>query len=194
MKKAVFFDRDGIIVKLIYNPDERRVETVKEPNQIEFMEGIAGLLKYTHEKGFLNIIASNQAGVGLKKISKEKFGLVREEMTNKLAERGGVVDGQYYCFHFPTALIDEYKKDCDCRKPKPGMILEAAAELGIGLAESWMIGDGINDVIAGRAAGCKTILLENNEGLEYARPLSNEFNIVPDYVVRKLDEIKDIIR
>lgn len=193
MRKAVFFDRDGIIVKLIYNPDERRVETVKEPGQIEFMEGVADLLKYTSERGFLNIIASNQAGVGLKKISEEKFALVRDEMTKRLADKGAIIDKQYYCFHFPTALIEAYKKECDCRKPKPGMILDAASELGIDPAESWMIGDGINDVIAGKTAGCKTILLENNEGLEYARPLSNEMNIVPDFIVRKLDEVKNII-
>lgn len=194
MNKAVFFDRDGIIVKLIYNPDDRRVEAVKEPVQIEFMEGIDDLLRYTHEKGYLNIIASNQAGVGLKKISERDFALVRDEMTKKLADKGAIIDRQYYCFHFPTALIEAYKKDCDCRKPKPGMILDAAADLGIDLAGSWMVGDGINDVIAGRTAGCKTILLENNEGLEYARPLSNEMNIVPDFIVRKLEEVKSIIR
>lgn len=194
MNKAVFFDRDGIIIKLIYNPDEVIVQTVKVPEQIEFIDGIGGLLKHTKEKGYLNIIASNQAGVGLEKISEENFEKVKTEMTSKLTGMGGVIDGQYYCFHFPTALIEKYRLECDCRKPKPGMLMQAAKDLDIDLNESWMIGDGINDVIAGKKAGCRTILLENNEGLEYARPISNEFNIKPDFVVKSLEDIKNIIR
>ncbi len=78
---------------------------------------------------------------------------------NELAKQGAALDGEYYCLHHPDALVKKYRRDCDCRKPKPGLLLRAARENGVDLARSFFVGDALVDVKAGRAAGCRTILL-----------------------------------
>lgn len=194
MSKAVFYDRDGIILKLIYDNENGRIETAKNPSQIDFIPGIFELLKHTAALGYKNIITSNQAGVGLQKISEENFNAVKTDMTNILKNAGAVIDAQYYCFHHPSASLEKYRSDCDCRKPKPGMLLQAAKENDIDVTRSWMIGDSVNDVLAGHSAGCKTILVANLLESEYLRLLEKELQgIKPDFMVKTLEEIINII-
>jgi D,D-heptose 1,7-bisphosphate phosphatase len=192
--KAVFFDRDGIIIKMVYDLENGLIETAKTPSQITFVPGIIEVLKHTTSLGYKNIIISNQAGLGIKKISQKNFDAVREAMTERLKKRGAVIDEQYYCFHHPFASITKYKKKCDCRKPEPGLFFQAVKEHNIDLSKSWMIGDGVNDVLAGNAAGCRTILLANLYESEYLRILEEKLNgIKPDYLIKKLKEAIDII-
>jgi D-glycero-D-manno-heptose 1,7-bisphosphate phosphatase len=80
-------------------------------------------------------------------------------MKKELAKDGAFLDGEYYCFHHPEAKIEKLKANCECRKPKPGLLLQAAKEMDIDLPQSWMIGDGLTDVKAGKGAGCGTILV-----------------------------------
>ncbi len=80
-------------------------------------------------------------------------------MQEELAKEGTLLDGEYYCFHHPEAKVDRLKGNCECRKPKPGLLLQAAKDMDIDLSQSWMIGDNITDVKAGVAAGCRTILV-----------------------------------
>jgi D-glycero-D-manno-heptose 1,7-bisphosphate phosphatase len=80
-------------------------------------------------------------------------------MKEELAKEGSLLDGEYYCFHHPEAEVDRLKANCECRKPKPGLLLQAAEEMNIDLSGSWLIGDGLNDIKAGKGAGCRTILL-----------------------------------
>jgi D-glycero-D-manno-heptose 1,7-bisphosphate phosphatase len=87
------------------------------------------------------------------------FEKIQEKMKTDLAKTGSKLDAEYYCFHHPEAKIDKYKKKCTCRKPRPGMILDAVKKFDIDIKKSWMIGDGVNDIQAGFAAGCKTILI-----------------------------------
>lgn len=194
MVKAAFYDRDGIIMKMVYDLEQGLIETAKKPSQIAFVPGIAELLKHTTSLGYKNIIISNQAGLGIKKISPKNFNAVREEMAGRLNKQGAVIDAQYYCFHHPFASIAKYKKRCDCRKPEPGLLLQAAKEHDIDLGKSWMIGDSVYDVLAGNAAGCRTILLAFLYESEYLRILEEKLNgTKPDYLIRELKEAIGII-
>ncbi len=195
MKKAVFYDRDGIIMKMVYDLEHGLIETAKKPSQIAFVPGIVELLKHTASLGYKNIIISNQAGIGIKKISQKNFDAVRETMTERLKKQGAVIDAQYYCFHHPFASIAKYKKKCDCRKPEPGLLLQAAEEHNIDLSKSWMIGDSVYDVLAGNAAGCGTILLAFLYESEYLRILEEKLKgTKPDYLIRELKEAINIIK
>jgi len=195
MNKAVFYDRDGIIIKMVYDLETGVIETAKTPNEIDFVHGSFDLLKHTSSLGYKNIIISNQAGIGIKKISEQNFNLVKNSMTQQLKEKGAPIDEQYYCFHHPHATTEKYKKVCLCRKPKPGLLLQAAAEHDIDLSASWMVGDSVNDVIAGHAAGCRTILLANLHESEYLHILEEKLQgIKPDFLIKKLPEAIDIIK
>lgn len=195
MNRAAFYDRDGIIIKMVYDLENGLIETAKTPAEIEFIYGSLELLKHTSSLGYKNIIVSNQAGIGIKKISKKSFDVVTQEMTKRLNSSGAFINAQYYCFHHPYATIARYRKVCDCRKPKPGLLLQAANEHDIDLVNSWMIGDSVNDVLAGKAAGCRTILLANLHESEYLHILEEKLSgVKPDYLIKQLTEAIKIIK
>lgn len=189
MNKALFFDRDGIITPMIYEPEEGLVETVRKPQDVSLVFGIETVMKDARAKGYKLIVVSNQPNIGLGKISKDLFEKVRKEMNRQLAEIGITLDDEYYAFHHPYAKLQEYKDMPDTRKPKPDMILAAAKKYDIDVKESWMIGDGVNDVKAGAAAGCKTALLGNIMEAEYLHVLEENLNgVIPTVMLKKLPE------
>jgi D,D-heptose 1,7-bisphosphate phosphatase len=114
------------------------------------------------------------------------FDSICAKMRESLKERNAYLDAEYYCFHHPDGIREEYRKVCDCRKPKPGLIIRAAKEHDISLSESFVIGDGLIDVKAGREAGCKTLLVASTNGLLLR--LMEEQDAQPDYLVRTLEE------
>lgn len=195
MNKAIFWDRDGVIIQMYYDVENGVIDTVQTPIQVEFIPGIFKLLREIKKLGYLNILVSNQPGVGLKKINKKNFQIIKSFVQKCLKQQNIIFDKEYYCFHHPFAKISRYKLDCNCRKPKPGLLLQAAKELNINLKKSWMVGDGITDIIAGDKAGCKTILLGNIGEGEYLRLLEEKLKpLKPDYLVKKLNEILSIIQ
>lgn len=195
MNKAAFYDRDGIIIKMVYDLEQGLIETAKTPSQVTFVPGIFELLKHTASLGYKNIIISNQAGIGIKKISKKNFNAVSKTMTEKLKKKGAVIDAEYYCFHHPFASISKYKRKCGCRKPEPGLLLQAAKDQDIDLSKSWMIGDSVYDVLAGDTAGCKTILLGYIHESEYLRILEKKLHKKkPDFLIKELKEAVSIIK
>ena len=194
MNKAIFYDRDGIIIKMVYNLDFGTIDTPRQPSEISFIPEIFDLLKHTTSLGYKNIIISNQPVIATKKISKEGFEEIRNEILKKLKEQGTVIDDDYYCLHHPDASLLQYKKNCRCRKPKPGLLFKAAKENKLDLSKSWIIGDGVNDVLAGHSAGCKTILLANLYESEYLRVLEKNLKGVrPDFLIKNLKEAIRII-
>ena len=195
MNKACFFDRDGVIVEMIYDLITGHIQTVKNSDEISFVPGIFELLQATKNLGYKNIIISNQPDIGLKRISKTNFEKVRSIMLQRLKKEGIKLDGDYYCLHHPFAKLKQYKKKCDCRKPEAGLILQAAKDHNIDLKKSWMIGDGVNDVIAGHQAGCKTILIANLLETEYLRIVEQKLQgIKPNYLVKNLREAQTIVK
>jgi len=154
---ALFLDRDGVLIE--------EVEYLTRPEQVRLIPGAAAAVRLANDRGWRVVVVSNQSGVarGLfpESIVPEVHRLIAERLRE---EAGAVVDGFYYCPHHPTEGQGGYRIDCDCRKPKPGMLLRAADELRINLSESWMVGDRMTDLQAGAAAGCQTILVRTGYG------------------------------
>lgn len=171
--RAVFLDKDGtLIINVPYNVD---------PDQIVLCPGAAEGLRLLHDAGYKLIIVSNQSGVARGYFAEKALGPVRERLEVLLQEIGVPLTGFYYCPHHPLGSVPAYSITCSCRKPAPGLVLCACQELGIDPAQSWLIGDLLDDIRAGRAAGCRTILLSD-------RPREE-----PDYTATDLTAAAQII-
>lgn len=157
MKRAIFLDRDGTIIV-----DKGFVHKKED---LELLPGAAQAIKLAREAGFLVVVVTNQSGVARGYFTEEEVKAFNAYLNRVLAQRGARIDAFYYCPHHPQAPIEAYRKACSCRKPRPGLLLRAAQELGIDLCQSWMIGDSPRDAEAGQRAGCNTILLERGKDL-----------------------------
>ncbi len=152
MKRAAFVDRDGTLNEMVYDPTHGTMDSPRRPEQVVLMKNAAAFLKGLRELGFLIVVVTNQPGVSKGALTLPELDAVNQRLADLLEPAGW--DDLRFCPHHP-----EFGSTCDCRKPLPGMLTKAAAELGIDLSQSWMIGDGQVDVAAGKAAGCKTILV-----------------------------------
>lgn len=156
-QKAIFLDRDGTINKY--------VGFLRNINDFELIDGVAEAIRKINESGYLAVVATNQPVIARGEVSFEELEEIHNKMETLLGKEGAYLDAIYYCPHHPHKGYEgerpELKIDCDCRKPKPGMLLKAAADFNIDLSRSWMVGDGENDIQAGINAGCKTVLLSN---------------------------------
>ena len=154
-QKAVFLDRDGTINKY--------VGFLRSPEEFELIDGVAETIKKLNDMGYLVIVITNQPVIARGEVTVDELNTIHNKMETLLGEKGAYVDAIYYCPHHPhkgyEGEIKELKIDCDCRKPKPGLILQAAKDFNIDLKNSWMIGDSEIDVLAGKNAGCKTALV-----------------------------------
>ena len=154
-QKAVFLDRDGTINKY--------VGFLRNINDFELIDGVAEAIKKINASGYLAIVVTNQPVVARGEVTFQELEEIHNKMETELGLQGAYLDAIYYCPHHPhkgyEGEVPELKIDCDCRKPKPGMLMNAACDYNIDLSQSYMIGDGENDVKAGLAAGCKAILV-----------------------------------
>jgi D-glycero-D-manno-heptose 1,7-bisphosphate phosphatase len=182
--KAIFLDRDGVINELIYYQEQGIIDSPFTVEQFNLLPGVAEAIKRFHEMGYKVIIVSNQPGIAKGHLSQETFNKISQKMKEEMAREGAFLDAEYYCFHHPEAKVEELKANCECRKPKPGLLLQAAKDMDINLAQSWMIGDGLADVKAGKGAGCRTILLGRMK-CELCR-LMDEEDARPDIIVPDL--------
>jgi histidinol-phosphate phosphatase family protein len=162
---AVFLDRDGTII--------RDAEYLADPRGIELLPGAAEGLARLAGAGFRLVVVTNQSGVARGLFPESAIDDVNRELARILALRGVEVAGWYHCPHLPEAPVAAYARECQCRKPAPGLILRAAGELSIDLARSYAVGDRPRDVEAGRRAGVRgTVLLgEEAPDLEVAARL-----------------------
>jgi len=157
--KAVFLDRDGVLNEIVYYDDHGILDSPSTIDQLRIFPWVGEAIEILHSVGYKIIIVSNQPGIAKRHFSQETFGAITDTMRKEIAKQGASIDAEYYCLHHPDAKIDAMKIDCACRKPKPGLLLRAAEDMNIILSESWMIGDGLIDVKAGKSAGCKAVLL-----------------------------------
>lgn len=158
-RRAVFLDRDGTINRLVYYEDHGVVDSPFLPSQFVLLPGAAKAVAKLGKKGFLLILASNQPGVAKGNMTVKNFNAIDRKLDSLLAKEGARLDAKCYCMHHPGAKLRAFRKKCACRKPKPGMLLAMAKAHGIDLRRSYMVGDGISDMKAGRAAGCKTVFI-----------------------------------
>lgn len=159
MVKAVFLDRDGVINELIYYQEQGIIDSPFKVEQFRILPGVGQAIKKFREFGYKVVVASNQPGIGKGHMTEYTFNAIKQKMKDELAKEGVFIDGEYYCFHHPASKIERFKVNCECRKPKSGLLIQAAKDMDIDLFHSWMIGDGLLDIKAGKNAGCQTILL-----------------------------------
>ena len=146
--RAVFLDRDGTMAK--------DVHYCSRPEDFELFPNTAKAIKLLNDHSFKVIVVTNQSGIARGYFSEEMLAQIHEKMSKELAKKGGRVDAIYYCPHHPEA-------NCDCRKPKPKLILQAVRDFDIDLKHSFVVGDLQIDVDLGRAVGCKTILVRGRD-------------------------------
>lgn len=181
-QKAIFLDRDGTINK--------SVGFLTNIDELELLDGAAEAIKLINNSDYLAILVTNQPVIARGEVTLDELQEIHNKLETLLGEKGAFLDGIYFCPHHPDKGFEgeriEYKIECSCRKPKPGMLLNAAKDFNIDLAKSWMIGDYKNDVLAGINAGTKTVLVNNKNDYE---------NIVPTLKVETglLDAIKLIL-
>ncbi len=195
MNKALFLDRDGIIDEMAYDAEFGTIDQPTNVDQVRLLFGAVDVIKQAKKLGYKTIIISNQPGIALGKMTEAGFAKIRTKIDELLAQEGAKIDAEYYCFHHPFAKVEKYKVTCECRKPKPGLLLQATNEHNIDLKQSYMLGDGVNDILAGHAAGVKTILLGNLLEAEYLRVLEKNLNgVKPDFIIKKLPEVNSILQ
>ena len=168
-QKAIFLDRDGTINKY--------VGFLRRPEEFELIDGVAEAVKKINQSGYLAIVVTNQPGIARGEATFEGLETIHNKMETLLGKEGAYLDGIYFCPHHPhkgyEGEVKELKIECDCRKPKPGMLLKAAEDFNIDLSESYMVGDGENDIRAGKSSGCKTVLVIG-EGTDYKEESLNQ--------------------
>lgn len=179
--QAVFLDKDGTLIEDVpYNVD---------PKCIQLTFGAVEGLRSLHQAGYLLIVISNQSGVARGFFAETALVAVEQRLRYLLGEIGVPLSGFYYCPHHPDGRVPEYAIACSCRKPEPGLLHHAAQVHGVDLRHSWLIGDILNDVEAGRQAGCKTVLIDNGNETEWL--LSPQR--LPHHLVADLAEAARII-
>ena len=187
MMRAVFIDRDGTL--------SEEIGYVNHVSRFRLLPRSAEAIKKLNDAGIAAVIITNQAGVARGYFPEERILEVHKRMEELLADGGAKLDGIYYCPHHPSAGEPPYRADCDCRKPKPGLLLRAAKELDIDIKNSYMIGDKFSDVELAHNAGCKGILTLTGYGRgewEYNR---EEAGMTPDFVAEDLlDAVEWILK
>lgn len=188
MKKAVFLDRDGVI--------NQNVKDLTKPEQFVLIKGIPEAIKKLNDNGYLIIIVTNQPIIAKGFCTFEEMDKIHEKMKKLLATKGAFIDAIYTCPHHPekgfSGEVPELKIICECRKPKPGLLLKAIKEHNIDRKKSWAIGDSKIDTAAGKAAGIKTIFLTSG-GSSGSREERELVNVKPDKVFYDLKEAVDYI-
>ena len=169
-KRAVFLDRDGTMAK--------DVHYCRRPEDFRLFPNTAKAIKLLSEHGFKVIVITNQSGIARGYFTEEALAQIHEKMKAELAKEGAWIDGIYYCPHHPD-------DNCNCRKPKPKLVLQAAKEHDIDLKHSFVVGDLSLDIDMGKAVGCKTILLRDSP--------QEDMSISPDYIVSDLLEATQLV-
>jgi D-glycero-D-manno-heptose 1,7-bisphosphate phosphatase len=155
-RRAVFMDRDGTI--------SEEIGYVNHPARYRVFPFSAEAVKLLNEKGWLAILVTNQAGVARGYFTEELIGEVHSVLKSELGRNGATLDAIYYCAHHPSVGVAPYRSDCDCRKPRPGLIRRASEEFEIDLSRSWMIGDRYSDIELAHNAGLRPAFVMTGYG------------------------------
>jgi len=185
LRRAVFLDRDGTVA------DE--VGYVNHASRIRLLSGSAEAVKRVREAGFLAVVVTNQAGVARDYFEEFVVHQANRRLVELLEREGAALDGIYYCPHHPREGAPPYRQDCQCRKPRPGMLLQAAEDLGIDLTRSYMVGDGLVDVGAARAAGVLPVMVLTGYGRGHLEHRRSRWTVEPEHIAEDLSAAVDWI-
>jgi D-glycero-D-manno-heptose 1,7-bisphosphate phosphatase len=177
-RRAIIMDRDGTVC------DE--VGYVNHVDRIRLLPGSAEAIRAANETGFQTVVVTNQAGVARGYFAESLVDEVHDRVRELLAAEGARLDGIYFCPHHPDVGAPAYRKTCGCRKPLPGMLERARDEMGIDLSASYMVGDSVKDLEAGRRAGTTTVLVLTGYGKGELEHQSDGWEVRPDHVAADL--------
>jgi D-glycero-D-manno-heptose 1,7-bisphosphate phosphatase len=187
MKKAVFLDRDGVINELVLNHGTGEYEPPHSPEDLVLYPHVFESLRFLLNAGFFLFLISNQPDYAKGKTTLENLKAVHKKLDDSLKSAGIRFTEYYYCYHHPNGVEPDYSFPCDCRKPKPYFPLKSAHDYGVDLKNSWMIGDRDSDIECGKAAGTRTIIIEEPHSSR-SRKSSN-----PDFTSANLKDAVKII-
>jgi D-glycero-D-manno-heptose 1,7-bisphosphate phosphatase len=173
--KAVFVDRDGVINEPVWDSRTESYESPYRTADVELVPNAPEGLKRLSDAGYKLVLVSNQPAAAKGQVTFDDLAAVHERVVNALRMQGVELDGVYYCHHHP-----DYTGPCDCRKPAPGLLLEAARDLALELRASWMIGDADTDVTAAHAAGARAVLVEHPRTAHRRTQAATPDEIAPD--------------
>jgi D-glycero-D-manno-heptose 1,7-bisphosphate phosphatase len=181
-RPAVFFDRDNTLIA--------SDGYLGDPAKVVLIDGAADLIAAVRAMGCAVVVVSNQSGVARGMFDESATKAVNARLDRMLRDANprALIDAHYYCPHHPQAPVEHYRRDCNCRKPRPGMLLDAARDLDLDLSRSWLVGDAPRDIEAGKAAGCRTILFVD-PSLPPSPATAQESSVRPDAVVGSLAEV-----
>jgi D-glycero-D-manno-heptose 1,7-bisphosphate phosphatase len=175
MKQAVFLDRDGVI--------NEEVNYLSEPDQLRLIPGAAEAIARLNQVGLPVIVITNQAGVARGYYPEAQIEVVHAALTHQLAQAGAHIDRFYYCPHHPTEGLPLYRMECNCRKPKPGLLLQARQDFDLDLQRCFVIGDNHSDIALSQSTGCRTVLVLTGHGARVWREWREDFqpeHVAPD--------------
>ena len=182
-KQAVFLDRDGTLI--------REVAYLRRVEEIAILPNAVSAVTRINRTGALAVVITNQSGVARGRLTEDCLQQIHRSIDHSFSRLGACLDAFYYCPHHPDEGTSSYRRSCHCRKPQPGLLLEAARELGIDLEQSCMVGDRLVDVEAGRSAGCASVLVKTGFGtreLAHWNAASGQLAGGPDFVAADLLE------
>lgn len=188
-RPAVFLDRDGVVNAMVYDPEHGLLDSPSTVDQVRLLEDAIPFVKAVKKAGFPVFLVTNQPGIAKGTLTHARLAAIHAHLLARFDRAGCPLDGVYVCTHHPKgtpAGDPAHIKECDCRKPRPGMLLHAAREHGIDLARSYMVGDGLTDVQAGRAAGCKTVLVSKLLPVLVEKVIELGEDSAPDILVSRL--------
>lgn len=192
VNRAVFLDRDGVINRYVLNPEFGTFDSPARPEDFDLLPGVGEAIAILNETEFLTIVVSNQPGIAKGRFTPALLDSVTDKMQSLIRQSGGRLDAVYYCPHHPAGIVEEYRERCDCRKPKHGMLQKAARELNVDLSTSYVIGDGVHDVIAGQEAGTRTIFVSPRKC--YVCSELSDRKVLPDWTAGSLPEAVRLIQ
>lgn len=183
-RTAVFLDRDGTL--------NVEVEYLRTPDELRLTSGAAAAVRKLNDRGFITCVISNQSGIARGLLTEADLIPIHAKLREELLRAGATLDRIYYCPHHPTAGNAPYTIECDCRKPKPGMLQQGAREFNIDLRRAFVVGDSVVDMQAGNAVGATTILVQTGYGKESLLTCSEQ-NIAINFVADSIVDAVEII-
>jgi len=160
-RPAIFLDRDGVLNELVRGAEDGQGESPLSVGDVRLIPGAAAAVAALRSAGYALVCVTNQPAAAKGQASVSTLQAIQRRVGELLAAEGAGLDAWRMCPHHPAGVVPELSGPCDCRKPAPGMLLEAAGEMGLDLSRSWLFGDTDADMLAGRAAGCRTVLVAN---------------------------------
>lgn len=189
--RAVFLDRDGVINELVYHREAGIIDSPFTPAQFRLLPRVPEAIRLLNQSAFAVVVVSNQPGIAKGHFSRRTLRSFDRKLEAALGRAGARIDRIYYCPHHPEARVKELRKRCRCRKPEIGLLLRAARELKLDLHQSFMVGDGIPDLVAGARAGCRTVFVGRWK-CEICQFL-NGSPVRPDFFAKDLWEASQIL-